>query len=297
MWDPYPTAISTMKQLIHFTKMQGAGNEYIYLDRMDPALPPLPLDPSELARRMSPRRTSVGADGLVLILPSSVADARMQMFNADGSEGAMCGNAIRCVGKYLHDVGYCPKNELTIETKSGIKHLDLHLDADRKVFSATVDMGQACWEPSAVPLSCDAPLKNTPVSVLGTTYYITALSVGNPHAVIFVENPEAVDLPAVGSALEHHPLFPDRVNTEFVRVIDDRLLDMRVWERGSSETLACGTGACASVAAAVLLGLCPTGTPITVRMKGGVLTITCTANLHLSMTGEAIRVCDGIYFL
>ncbi|MBQ9780022.1 MAG: diaminopimelate epimerase [Clostridia bacterium] len=286
-----------MNHTISFTKMQGAGNDYIYLDRMDPTLPPLPLSPSELAYRMSPRRTSVGADGLVLMLPSAVADARMQMFNADGSEGSMCGNAIRCVGKYLHDRGYCPKNTLTIETRSGIKYLDLHLGADGKVSSATVDMGQACGEPSAVPLSCDLPLMNTPVSVSGVTYHITALSVGNPHAVLFVDDPEAVDLLTIGPALEHHPLFPDRVNVEFVRFANDHVLDMRVWERGSGETLACGTGACASVAAAVLMGLSPADTPITVRMKGGVLTITCTSDLRLSMTGEAVHVYDGVYFL
>ncbi len=274
--------------------MQGAGNDYIYLDRMDPALPPLPLPPSELARRMSPRHTAVGADGLVLILPSNVADAQMQMFNADGSEGAMCGNAIRCVGKYLHDEGYCQKTALTVETKAGIKHLKLHLGKDGKVTAVTVDVGQASTTPADVPLACDAPVIDTPVSVLGQTYRLSALSVGNPHAVIFTDDPNVLDLPAVGSALEHHPLFPDRTNVEFVRVADRNTLDMRVWERGSGETFACGTGACASVAAAVLLGHCVPDTPITVRITGGKLTILCTPDLHLFMTGDAVRVYDGV---
>ena len=282
---------------IHFTKMQGAGNDYIYLDRMDPTLPPLPVSPAELARRMSPRRTSVGADGLVLILPSKVADARMRMFNADGSEGSMCGNAIRCVGKYLHDEGYCPKTQMTIETEAGIKHLELHLDTIEKVTSATVDMGQATLDPSVIPLLCDLPLIDTPVSAFGQVFRLTALSTGNPHAVIFTEDLGIIDLPMIGSALEHHSLFPNRTNVEFVRVVNNHTLDMRVWERGSGETLACGTGACASVAAAVLLRHCFADTPITVRMKGGSLAIVCTPDLYLSMTGDAVRVYDGIYTL
>ncbi len=277
--------------------MQGAGNDYIYLDRMDPTLPPLPVSPAELARRMSPRHTAVGADGLVLILPSDVADAQMQMFNADGSEGLMCGNAIRCVGKYLYDEGYCQKTALTVETKAGIKHLELHLGTDGKVTAVTVDMGQASTHPTKIPLACDTPLINTSVSVLGQTYFLTALSVGNPHAVIFTDDPEIIDLPTIGSALEHHALFPHGANIEFVRFADARTLEMRVWERGSGETLACGTGACASVAAAVLLGHCPSDTPITVLMKGGPLTITCTSDLCLSMTGDAVRVYDGVYSL
>lgn len=283
-----------MSHLLHFTKMQGAGNDYIYLDRMDPSLPPLPIAPPELARRMSPRHTSVGADGLVLILPSTVADARMKMFNADGSEGVMCGNAIRCVGKYLHDTGYCPKRRLTVETQAGIKQLDLHLGADGKVGSVTVDMGQASPAPTDIPLSCDQPLINAPLSVLGMTYHVTALSMGNPHAVIFTDDPQALDLPVIGSALEHHPLFPHRANIEFVRVKDPRTLEMRVWERGSGETLACGTGACAAVSAAILLGYCPSDTPITVHMKGGSLSITATPRLQLSMTGDAVKVYEGI---
>lgn len=282
---------------IHFTKMQGAGNDYVYLDRMAPDLPPLPLPPSELARRMSPRHTSVGADGLVLILPSSVADARMQMFNADGSEGMMCGNAVRCVGKYLYDNGCLTKTSISVETKAGIKRLDLHLGKDDQVATVTVDMGQASLSPTDIPLSCECPVINTPVSVLDETHRITALSVGNPHAVIFSDDPHAIDLPKIGSALECHPLFPDRANIEFVRVENDRTLDLRVWERGSGETLACGTGACAAVASAVLMGHCPASTPITVRMRGGCLTITCTPDLCLSMTGDAVCVYDGVYHL
>ena len=284
-----------MKSFIHFTKMQGAGNDYIYIDRMDPALPPLPLSPSELARRMSPRHTSVGADGLVLILPSGSADARMQMFNADGSEGAMCGNAIRCVGKYLFENGYCRDTALTVETKSGIKHLTLHLNDQGHVTAVTVDMGQASTEPKAIPLSVDHPFIHAPLTLGDRIYHLTALSVGNPHAVIFVEDPDKVDLADIGSQLEHHPLFPSGANIEFVRPVDDHTLEMRVWERGSGETMACGTGACASVAAATLRSLCHTDTPVTVFMKGGTLTITCTQNLRLFMTGDAVKVYDGIY--
>lgn len=278
---------------IHFTKMQGAGNDYIYLDRMDPTASPLPIPPSELARRMSPRRTSVGADGLVLILPSDIADARMQMFNADGSEGMMCGNAIRCVGKYLFDQGYCTQTVLTVETPSGIKRLTLHPGEDGKISSVTVDMGQATLDPAAIPLSCDSPLMDVPVSVCGNIYHLTALSMGNPHGVLFVDDLKSIDLPSVGAALEGHPYFSDRANIEFVRVLNGSALDMRVWERGSGETMACGTGACASVAAAVLLGHCSTDVPVFVRMRGGTLTIVCTPDLCLSMTGPAVHVFDG----
>ena len=283
-----------MKHLIHFTKMQGTGNDYIYLDRMDPTLPPLPDTPSMLARRLSPRHTSVGADGLVLILPSDVADARMQMFNADGSEGAMCGNAIRCVGKYLYDEGYVHKTELTVETLAGIKHLVLHTGDDGKVHSVTVDMGVASLSPGEIPLSCESPLIDAPVSVAGTTLRLTALSVGNPHTVIFTSDPYTVELSKIGFALEYHDLFPDRVNVEFVRIAHPTAMDMRVWERGSGETHACGTGACASVTAAVLLGHCPADTPVTVRMTGGTLTVHCTSDLRLFMTGDAVRVYDGV---
>ncbi len=286
-----------MSPSVHFIKMHGAGNDYIYLDRMDPSLPPLPLSPSELALRMSPRHTSVGSDGLVLILPSEVADARMQMFNADGSEGNMCGNAIRCVGRHLYDKGYCRKDSLTVETKVGIKHLSLQIGTDGQVDTVTVDMGHASVAPSNIPLSSTYPLINTPLSVLGQTYLVTALSIGNPHVVTFVENPQSIDLPAVGSALEHHPFFPNRVNVEFARVIHNHALEIRVWERGSGETFACGTGACASVAAGVLQGRLSPDTPVTVRMKGGSLKITCATDLHLFMTGDAVRVYDGIYSL
>ena len=225
-----------MECILPFTKMQGAGNDYIYLDRMDPLAPPMPISPSELARRMSPRHTSVGADGLVLILPSEVADARMRMFNADGSEGMMCGNAIRCVGKYLYDRAYCLKTDPTIETASGIKHLKLHPDAQGKIASVTVDMGVASWAPEDIPLSLSVPLRDTPLSVEGMTYRITALSVGNPHCVIFTEDILSIDPAEPGRALEQHPFFPEGVNVEFVQLINDHTLQMRVWERGSGET-------------------------------------------------------------
>ena len=271
---------------IPFTKMHGIGNDYIYIN----CLEGMDFDPAALAVKMSPRRFSVGADGVVCICPSGVADARMRMFNADGSEGAMCGNATRCIGKYLYERGLVRKEVMTLETRSGIKTLYLTVQ-DGIVQSVSVDMGAPDFSAPAIP--AQRALIDAPLSVGGTDWRVTALSVGNPHAVIFVDDPYEVDLDTLGPQFEHHPLFPERVNTEFVKIVSDRELTMRVWERGSGETWACGTGACAVVSAAVRLGICPADTPVTVHLRGGDLRIQVGA--RITMTGPAEFVYDGVY--
>ena len=277
---------------IAFTKMHGAGNDYIYIDLFSS---PLDFDPADLARKMSPRHFSVGADGVVLILPSEVADARMRMFNLDGSEGRMCGNAIRCVAKYLSDHGIVDKDLITVETLSGVKTLRLYKEQGVTV-RVSVDMGRAVFTPAEIPVLCDdAVMREAPVTVLGRNYALTAVSMGNPHAVIFTEGVDELDLAKIGPSFEHLPLFPERVNTEFVEVIDERTLKMRVWERGSGETYACGTGACATVAAAVLTGRVPAGEEITVRLIGGDLVIKVDEEYRVTMTGGASEVYQGVY--
>lgn len=278
---------------ISFTKMHGIGNDYIYVNCMSKEVD----DPSSLSISMSPRRLSVGSDGVVLICPSDIADAKMRMFNADGSEGKMCGNAIRCVGKYLFERKITDKTVLKIETLSGIKTLSLNV-SDGKVASVSVDMGRAILAPRDIPVIYDGErMVNAPVEVLGSSYDVTAVSMGNPHAVIFMDEIKNLELEKIGPSFENLSIFPDRVNTEFVKVIDSETLDMRVWERGSGETYACGTGACATVAAAVLCGFCKTGVPVTVRLIGGELKITCADDMRITMEGPAKFVYDGEYFL
>ncbi len=272
---------------IAFTKMQGAGNDYIYINALEFSVP----DPSALAVILSRRRFSVGSDGLVLILPSLMADARMQMFNADGSEGLMCGNAIRCVGKYLYDRGLVSPDcrTLTIETASGIKHLTLHA-ADGIVDAVTVDMGYVTVADADVTLVSPA----TPISD-ETLWHFRPVSVGNPHAVTFLQEPDRLDVAAVGAVLSApSPTFPDGVNVEFATLIDSCVLRMRVCERGTGVTLACGTGACATAAAAVATGRCPADTDLTVRLDGGDLTVRITPDGRALMTGPAEFVFDGV---
>lgn len=275
---------------INFTKMHGIGNDYIYVNCLEKELD----DPSGASIAMSPRHFSVGADGLVMICASSVADAKMRMFNADGSEGKMCGNAIRCVGKYLYDNGLVAKEKITVETLSGIKTLELHIEGG-KVGSVTVDMGIASFAPSDIPITEKGEHINAPMTVNGAEYLSTAVSMGNPHNVIFTDEAASLPLEKMGADFENHPLFPERVNTEFVRVIDERTLEMRVWERGSGETWACGTGACAVVAAACKNGISPVGEPITVRLIGGELSIVCGNDYRMMMTGPAAKSYDGVY--
>ena len=254
-----------------FTKMHGLGNDYLYIYGELPA-------PGEVSRKLSDRHFGVGSDGIILITPSQVADFKMRIFNADGSEANMCGNGIRCVGKYVFDKGYTEKTHLTIETLSGIRVLDLKI-SHGKVTYATVNMGKAEVRTPVV------------LSVDGVEVACTPVSVGNPHAVIFVPDAQHAPLATVGAALERHEFFPDGVNVEFAQVIDRRTLRMRVWERGSGITMACGTGACASAAAAVTAGYCDKNEEITVRLDGGDLQIKVLTNSTVLMTGPA-TVCE-----
>lgn len=268
-----------------FVKMQGAGNDYIYFDCFGGE----PEDIPALAVRLSDRHKGIGGDGLVLICRSDVADAKMRMFNADGSEGNMCGNAIRCVGKYLYDENVCRKEELSVETKSGIKYLRLYTE-NGKVKRVRVDMGKADFDPKSLPVLLEGEAVDRPVKIAGGLHRITCVSMGNPHCVLF-EDPDTIDLEKVGPLFENDPLFPERVNTEFVKVIGKNALKMRVWERGSGETMACGTGACASAAAACACGKCEYGQDIVVKLRGGDLVIHVGETVF--MTGEAEKVFSG----
>ena len=273
---------------LHFIKMHGAGNDYIYFDCFRQPVD----DPQTLAVRLSDRRKAVGGDGVILICPSETADGRMRMFNADGSEGKMCGNGIRCVAKYLYDSGLARKEELHIETLSGVKTCWIHPENGVAV-SVTVDMGRAVLTPAQIPVDLPGEqVVGRRVSLAGGVYEITCVSMGNPHCVLFGADPDTLDLERIGPRLENDPLFPDRVNTEFIQVLDPHTLKMRVWERGSGETMACGTGTCAAVTAAVLRGFCPAGEDIRVLLRGGELTVNFTPERVL-MTGEAVRAFEG----
>lgn len=273
---------------LRFTKMHGCGNDYVYVNCFEEEV----KDPVSLSIAISDRHFGVGGDGLVLICPSDRADAKMRMFNADGSEGKMCGNAIRCVGKYLYDHGIVCKTTVTIETLSGIKTLELFLK-DGKVDSAQVNMGPAILIPSEIPVNLPGERAvAVPVKIAGEEHTITCVSMGNPHCIVFGGDPYELDLPKIGPLFENDPLFPERVNTEFIEVLDDHTLNMRVWERGSGETWACGTGACAAAVAAVLNGFCKKGKDISVRLRGGELTIRYTDEA-VFMTGKATEVFHG----
>jgi len=273
-----------------FTKMHGSGNDYIYFNCFDRALPA----PESLAVTLSDRHTGIGGDGIVLILrPDNAAnDAKMRMFNIDGSEGNMCGNAIRCVAKYLYDNGMVEKLQIRVETLSGVKELYLTTEQG-KVTSVKVDMGRAELRPEKIPVLLPGEtVVARPITVAGKDYAITCVSMGNPHAVVFCEGVDTLNLPEIGSLFEHHALFPNRINTEFVEVIARNRLKMRVWERGSGETLACGTGACASAVAAVLNGHCDRNTDIQVDLPGGTLIVRYTDET-VYMTGNCVKVFEG----
>jgi len=275
--------------LIKFTKMHGIGNDYIYINCFNETV----LNPNETAIFVSDRRFGIGSDGLVLIMPSEIADFKMRIFNADGSEAMMCGNATRCIGKYVYDKGLTDKDEITLETNSGIKHLKLFIK-DNKVDAVEVDMSKAILKPRDIPVDSDLDLFiSEPVEVNGAEYAITCVSMGNPHAVIFMDGIDELELEKIGPYFENHSLFPDRINTEFVEIIDDKTLKMRVWERGSGETFACGTGACATVVAAVLNKHCRADEEITVHLRGGDLKITYKSDGTVMMTGPATHVFDG----
>jgi len=293
-----------------FTKMHGAGNDYIYLDFLtgSPAAALTPDDIPALCPVLSPRHTSVGADGVVGICPpdDARADAKMRMFNADGSESKMCGNAIRCVGKFLYDRGIVKKERMVIETLSGRKTLVLTV-RDGVCVRVSADMGYAVTDPAELPLVYGggaSPMIGRECRIGGYLCTATAVSMGNPHCVLFTDanaflpdDPDGIDLAALGPRFENDPQFPERVNTEFVRAVGENELKMRVWERGSGETFACGTGTCAAAAAAVLCGYCRANEPITVHLRGGDLVITVTDDLHVTMEGGAVTVYDGVYYM
>ncbi len=271
-----------------FTKMQGCGNDYVYVNCFKEKVD----NPEETARIASDRHFGIGSDGLILIKPSQKADFTMDMYNADGSRSQMCGNGIRCVAKYVYDYGLTDKRHISIETGAGIKYLDLKVE-DKKVAEVTVDMGTPVTQPKRIPVLADGEeVVAMPVIVADTVYSLTCVSMGNPHAVIFVEDTKAVNIEKIGPLFEHHSLFPERTNTEFIHVVDRNTIDMRVWERGSGETLACGTGACASVYACIRNGF--TQDFVTVRLLGGELKIQYDREKNtIFMTGPAVTVFDG----
>ena len=273
-----------------FTKMQGLGNDYIYVNGLEETVP----DPESLARRISDRHFGVGADGLVLILPTDQADFQMRMFNADGSEAEMCGNAARCVGKYIHDRGLCKQEEIRLLTGAGIKVLQLAVQ-DGKTVRVRVDMGMPELKPERIPVNLEGDMAvGVPVEAKGQRFQMTCVSMGNPHAVIFTEDADRFDVHEVGAALETHPLFPRKTNVEFVTVKDREHLRMRVWERGSGETLACGTGACATLVAAVLNGV--SERKAVLELNGGPLTVLWDRETnHVWQEGPAEFVFDGDY--
>ena len=271
-----------------FTKMQGCGNDYIYVNCFTETVP----DPSAAAIRLSDRHFGIGGDGLVLICPSDAADFCMEMYNADGSRSEMCGNAIRCVAKYLYDNGIVPHDDLTIEAGGLVHRLHLYTRFGT-VGLVTVDMGKPAFEPANVPVTLPGNrVIDRPVTIAGGEYRITCLSMGNPHCVVFADRVDEVDVARLGPQFEHADIFPARTNTEFIRVVNRTTIKMRVWERGNGETRACGTGACAAVVAATENGLCPKGEPITVKVSGGDLIVTydddgvrLTGNAELAFTG------------
>lgn len=272
-----------------FTKMHGIGNDYIYVNCFEEKVD----NPEKVSIYVSNRRKGIGSDGLVMIMPSDKADFRMRIFNADGSEAMMCGNATRCIGKYVYDKGLTDKTEITLETNSGIKYLTLFPE-NGKVEFVEVDMGKAILTPKDIPVNSDKErFISEPVEVDGKEYKITCVSMGNPHAIVYMDDINNLELEKIGPSFENHKLFPDRINTEFIEVIDSQTLKMRVWERGSGETFACGTGACASVVASVLNGYCNHDEEVTVHLRGGDLKITWNSDGTVIMKGPAALICDG----
>lgn len=271
-----------------FTKMQGAGNDYIYVNCLEQTVE----NPQEVSKFVSDRHFGIGSDGLVLILPSQKADFRMRMFNSDGSESEMCGNAIRCVGKYVYDNRLTDKTTVSVETLAGIKILECTAE-DGKVKLVRVDMGEPILVPANIPVKSDKDrFISQPVTVGSETYKVTCVSMGNPHAVTYVEDVINFPLEAVGPFMETHELYPRKINAEFVQIVDRNTLKMRVWERGAGETLACGTGACAVLVASVLNGV--SERKAVIKLLGGDLTIEWNEkDNHVYMTGPAVKVFDG----
>lgn len=272
-----------------FTKMHGCGNDYVYVNCLSEQVE----NPQEVAKMVSDRHFGVGSDGLILIKPSDVADFEMEMYNADGSQGAMCGNGIRCVAKYVYDYGLTDKTSISVNTKSGIKYLELTVE-EGKVSQVRVNMGAPILEAEKVPVVSEKKqVIDEPVRVGEEEYRMTCVSMGNPHAIIYLDDVEHLEIEKIGPQFENHPAFPDRVNTEFVKILDQNTVQMRVWERGSGETLACGTGACAVAVATILNGLTEEN-QVTVHLLGGTLQITWDREENcVYMTGPATTVFDG----
>ena len=281
--------------------MQGLGNDYVYVDCTKEEL----ATPSDIAKAVSDRHFGIGSDGLILIKPSKVADFYMEMYNADGSRSAMCGNGIRCVGKYVYDFGLTDKLDVSIETAAGIKYLNLRL-LGGQVREVRVNMGAPIFEPALVPTTLEATKEivsgektvpvvlDAPLMVDGKEYRVSCVSMGNPHVITYVDDEKAVDIEKIGPSFEHHEVFPERTNTEFIRVADRQNIYMRVWERGTGETLACGTGACASAVATMLNGMCDR--KVTVHLLGGDLVIEWDEKENVVyMTGPAVTVFTGDY--
>ena len=275
---------------LKFTKMHGCGNDYVYIDCTENEI----KDESAAAIKVSDRHFGIGGDGMILIKKSDIADFEMVMFNADGSRGAMCGNGIRCVAKFVYDKGLCSKTSLAIESMGAVKYIDLTVE-NKKAVCAKVDMGKPNLKAREIPvLSENEKAINEKICVDGKEYKMTCVSMGNPHAVIFIDkSPREIEIEKIGPKFENNPVFPDRTNTEFVKVIDRKNLEMRVWERGSGETLACGTGACATAVAAIINGFCDND--VTVHLLGGDLRISWSGNENESvfMTGPAVTVFEG----
>lgn len=275
---------------MEFTKMQGLGNDYVYVNCFKEKVE----NPSEMTVKVSDRHFGIGSDGLILIKPSDVADFEMEMYNADGSRGEMCGNGIRCVAKYVYDYGLTDKTSISVETLGGIKYLDLTVEHG-KVTLVKVDMGTPILKPELIPIVAKGEtVIDEPIMVGGKEYHMTGVSMGNPHDVVFMDDIKNLEIEKIGPLFENHERFPNRINTEFVNVIDRHTAQMRVWERGSGETLACGTGACAVAVACILNGL--TENTVTVKLLGGDLKIEWDREKDtVYMTGPAAVSFDGVW--
>lgn len=272
-----------------FTKMHGAGNDYIYINCFEETV----KNPEKLAIKVSDRHFGIGSDGLILISPSDKADFKMNIYNADGSEGMMCGNGIRCVSKYVYDNGMTDKDEISVETRSGIKLIKMNVE-NGKVVSARVNMGEPILEAEKIPTKFDGEnVIRQKLTIDKKEYEVTCVSMGNPHCIVYVDDVKNIDIEKIGPKFENNEMFPERINTEFVHVVSDTELDMRVWERGSGETLACGTGSCAVTVASVLCGYCKRNTEIKINLLGGTLTDIWTDGGDVYMTGPAATVCTG----
>ncbi len=272
-----------------FTKMHGAGNDYIYVNGFEEKI----NDRSAFSIKVSDRHFGIGSDGLIVIDPSDKADFKMDMYNADGSQGKMCGNGIRCVAKFVYDNKMTDKDEVAIETLSGIKYIKLKTE-NGKAVAATVNMGKPILKAGEIPTKFEGDtVVSQKLSIGENDYSVTCVSMGNPHCILYVDDVKSLDLEKIGPGFENHPMFPERINTEFIHIVSPTEMDMRVWERGSGETLACGTGACASVVASVLNGFCKKDTEIKVNLLGGTLFVKWTESGEVYMTGPASTVCTG----